>query len=89
MSENDKEPRNNGAVLTIAQIIKAVMPSAAEAELGGLYIGDCIANDGRWSTRPKQQDSRAISSYLINNLSNDINVFAMLSKTIPHVKNFG
>ena len=38
MSEDDDEPRNNGAVLTVAQIIKAVMTSAAEAELGGLYI---------------------------------------------------
>ena len=31
-------PNNNGAVLTIAKIIKAVMSSAAEAELGALYI---------------------------------------------------
>ena len=31
-------PANNGAVLNIAQIIKAVMSSAAEAELGALYI---------------------------------------------------
>ena len=38
MSEDESEPRNNGAVLTVAQIIKAVMSSAAEAELGGLYI---------------------------------------------------
>ena len=38
MSENDHAPRNNGAVLTIAQIIKAVMSSAAEAELGALFI---------------------------------------------------
>jgi hypothetical protein len=38
LSENDDVPRNNGAILTIAQIIKAVMSSAAEAELGALYI---------------------------------------------------
>ena len=38
MSENDEFPNNNGAVLTISQIIKAVMSSAAEAELGALYI---------------------------------------------------
>jgi len=31
-------PNDNGAVLTIAQIIKTVMSSAAEAELGALYI---------------------------------------------------
>jgi hypothetical protein len=38
LSENDHYPNNNGSVLTIAQIIKAVMSSAAEAELGALYI---------------------------------------------------
>ena len=38
LSENDHYPNNNGAVLTIAQIIKVVMSSAAEAELGALYI---------------------------------------------------
>ena len=31
-------PPNNGAVLTIAKIIKAVMSSAAEAELWELFI---------------------------------------------------
>eukprot|EP00804_Cyclotella_cryptica_P025200 CCRYP_010319-RE/>CCRYP_010319-RE protein AED:0.37 eAED:0.32 QI:0/-1/0/1/-1/0/1/0/410 len=41
LSENDHYPNNNGAVLTIAQIIKAVMSSAAEAELGVLYINTC------------------------------------------------
>ena len=38
LSENDHYPHNNGSVLTIAQIIKAVMLSATEAELGALYI---------------------------------------------------
>jgi len=37
-TENDTFPNNNGAVLTISQIIKVVMSSAAEAELGALYI---------------------------------------------------
>ena len=31
-------PKNNGAIHTVAQIIKTVMSSAAEAELGALYI---------------------------------------------------
>ncbi len=31
-------PPNNGAILTLATIIKAVMLSAAEAELGALYL---------------------------------------------------
>ena len=38
MAGNDKIPSNNGAVLTISQIIRAVMSSAAEAELGALFI---------------------------------------------------
>ena len=37
-STGDEYPPNNGAVLTIAQIIKAVMSSAAEAEVGALFI---------------------------------------------------
>jgi hypothetical protein len=35
---NSDDPPNNGAILNISQIIKAVMSSVAEAELGALYI---------------------------------------------------
>ena len=35
---NNVHPGKNGAILTIAQIIKNVMSSAAKAELGALYI---------------------------------------------------
>jgi hypothetical protein len=38
MAGKDKIPINNGAVLNILQIIRAVMSSAAEAELGALFI---------------------------------------------------
>jgi hypothetical protein len=38
LSEDEPEPKWNGPILTIAQIIKFVMSSAAEAELGALYI---------------------------------------------------
>ena len=39
MSNNEEVPSSsNGAVLNVAKIIKAVMSSAAEAELGALYI---------------------------------------------------
>ncbi len=38
MSSDTPHPHNNGAVLTIAQIIKAVMSLAAEAKIGALYI---------------------------------------------------
>jgi hypothetical protein len=38
LSMNTAIPANNGAVLNISQIIKAVMSSAAELELGALFI---------------------------------------------------
>jgi hypothetical protein len=38
MSNNTAKPPNNGAILTITQIIKVVMSLAAEAEVGALYI---------------------------------------------------
>ena len=38
LSENTPVPSLNGPVLTIAQIIKNVMSSAAEAKLSGLFI---------------------------------------------------
>ena len=38
LSKNEEIPPNNGSILNVAQIIKAVMSSAAEAELGALYI---------------------------------------------------
>jgi hypothetical protein len=38
MAGKDEIPTNNGAVLNISQIIRAIMSSAAEAELGALFI---------------------------------------------------
>ena len=38
LSSDVQNPPNNGAILTIAQIIDAVMSSAVEAELGALFI---------------------------------------------------
>ena len=38
LSEDDPTPEWNGSILTISQIIKFLMSSAAEAELGALYI---------------------------------------------------
>ena len=40
LSENNPNPKLNGPVLTIAQIIKSVMASAAESEIAALYITD-------------------------------------------------
>ena len=38
MSEDNQDPKNNGAVLNLANIIKNVMSSAAEAKIGALFI---------------------------------------------------
>jgi hypothetical protein len=38
LSKNGNNPPNNGAVLNVSKIIKVVMSSAAEAELGALFI---------------------------------------------------
>jgi hypothetical protein len=41
MSSDVKLPPNNGLVITILQIIKAVMSLAAEAKVGALFINCC------------------------------------------------
>ena len=38
LSENQPFPPNNGAIHNVAEIIKAVMSSAAEAKMGAPYI---------------------------------------------------
>jgi hypothetical protein len=38
LSENVDNPSNNSAIYNEASIIKSVMSSAAEAEIGALYI---------------------------------------------------
>ncbi len=38
MTNDEKHPTNNRAILTIATIIKAVMPPGAKAELQALYL---------------------------------------------------
>ena len=46
MASDIAVPENNGAVHTVAQIIKTVMSSAAEAELGAFYI-NCVKQSRR------------------------------------------
>ena len=36
--DNGKTPINNGLVLNISQLIKVVMTSTSEAEIGAMYI---------------------------------------------------
>ena len=40
MSNNEEFPENNGAVLNIAKIIRNVMTSAADAEIGALFVNN-------------------------------------------------
>ncbi len=51
MAGTEEIPINNGAVLNILQIIKAVMSSAAEAELGALFINAKTAVSMRWTLK--------------------------------------
>jgi hypothetical protein len=43
MAGKEEIPTNNGAVLNISQIIRAVMSPAAEAKLGALFINSKMA----------------------------------------------
>ena len=75
MSSDTKDPANNGAVLNIAQLIKAVMTLAVEAKLGALYINACKAVPQRQLLEemghpqpptPMQTDnSMAINSFIL------------------------
>jgi hypothetical protein len=49
MAGMEEIPINNGAVLNILQIIKAVMSSAAEAKLGALFINGKMAVSMQWT----------------------------------------
>jgi hypothetical protein len=78
MSNNNALPPNNGAVLTIAQIIKAVMLSAAEAEIGALYINCQEAIPARHTLEylghtqpptPMQTDNTTALSVINNNVT--------------------
>ena len=47
MAGHEEIPANNGAVMNVSQIIKALMSSAAEAELGALFINFKLAVPAR------------------------------------------
>ena len=63
MAGTEDLPINNGAVLNILQVIRAVMSSAAEAELGTLFINaktasQCNAHLRKWDTRKATPQSK-------------------------------
>ncbi len=41
MSDNTKDPKDNGAILNIAKTMKNVVLSAAEAKIGVVFINSC------------------------------------------------
>jgi len=77
MSSNIPDPPNNRAVLNIAQIIHAVMASAAEAKIGAMFINVCKAVPTRKTLeemghiQPKtlmQTDNTAAYAVVTNNV---------------------
>jgi len=77
MASDDQNPKNNGAVLNISQIIRAVMSSAAEAELGALFINAKIAVSMRQTLEelghpqprtPTQTDNSTAHALLTNKI---------------------
>jgi hypothetical protein len=59
LSTNTTNPEDNGAVLNLSQIIKAVTSSATKAELGALYINTCETSPSdihlkKWDTSNPQ-----------------------------------
>ena len=77
LSDNAEFQANNGAVHTTAQIIKAVMSSAAEAEIGAMYINAREAVPARKTLEetghpqpktPMQTDNSAAHQVVTNNV---------------------
>ena len=77
LSNDATMPANNGAVLNIAQIIKTVMTSAAEAEIGAIFINDREAVPQRMTLlemghlqprTPMQTDNSSVHAVFTNNV---------------------
>jgi hypothetical protein len=78
MSNNGEDPADNGAVLNIAQLIKAVMSSAAEAEIGALFLNSRQAIPARTTLEemghiqpptPIQTDNTTALGFVMKNLT--------------------
>ena len=75
LSNNDQHPPNNGAIMTTAAIIKAAMSSAAEAELGalflnakeGVYLRQILTEMGHPQPRTPLQTDNTTAEGVINN----------------------
>ena len=78
MTSDTNTPPNNGEVMTIAQIIKPVMSSAAEAELAALFINCWEAVPARHALEEMghkqpptlvQTDNTTVHGFVTNNVS--------------------
>ena len=78
MPDHAKEPRDNGAVLNIANIMKDVMSPAAEAELGALFLNPRQALPARTTLfemghpqppTPIQTDNTTALGFVGNNMT--------------------
>ena len=77
MSSDRQMPPNNGPVLTLCQIIRAVMSSACEAEIGAMFMNAKEAVPARKTLEemghpqprtPMQTDNSAAHSVVTNNI---------------------
>lgn len=95
MASNSTERRGNGPIHIVAQIIKNVMPSAAAAEIGVLFINTCQAIPTRRLLEemrhtqlptPVQTDNTTAHGFVTKNLnpkatkSTDMNYWFMRDK---------
>ena len=78
VSNNTEYTSNNGSVLTVANIIKAVMSSAAEAELGSLFLNFCVVIPAHQAieemghkqpSTPMQTDNTIAYGFVTNKIS--------------------
>ncbi len=86
MSNNTAKPPNNGTILTIAQIIKAVMSLMAEAEVGALYNNCREAIPAHYTLKfmghlqpptPMQTDNTTALGIVNNNVIKKLNAMDM------------
>ena len=95
MSNNEKFPKNNGAILNIAKIIRNVMTSAADSEIGALFVNTRQAIPARrlleemghkQPATPTQTDNTTALGFVTKNLnpkatkSTDMNYWYMRDK---------
>ncbi len=72
LSEDVPLPPNNGTIHIVAEIIKGVMSSAAEAELGAMYINACKAVEERIILEQMRHKQPATPVQVVNSTAKGI-----------------